>query len=287
MAVDVAMARPSRARGSGCGARRSSEDGRRSSHGALGELSEFTVRPLGSAASDLALDLTDPLGPEAISAALVACLTDATATPPTADALRSAPVGDRIAALLGIAASSGGSTFSVPLRCPVPECQDAIEIDLTWEEIESIAGDASSEPFGVIAGGIAYRMRRPTAVDQTEWQRTAAGSLRPADVIASLVVDGPRDRLSVERIAALEAALTEHDPLVDFGLTVVCPSCSTGSRHELSLTTIAGDALRRAQGLLLDDVHALARTYGWTETAILAIPDWRRARYRALIAADR
>jgi hypothetical protein len=35
---------------------------------------------------------------------------------------------------------------------------------------------------------------------------------------------------------------------------------------------------------LLDDVHVLARAYGWSERAILALPEMRRAAYLERVA---
>jgi hypothetical protein len=256
---------------------------------ALGELSGFAVRPFGEATSDLALDLTEPVGPDALTDVLAACLADGEARPATREWLTAAPVGDRVAAVMAIAAITGDGRFAVPLLCPVETCRDAIEIELTWNEIRAAATGATRDPFEVDANGVRYRVRRPIAADQDRWRRAAPGGagLEPREVVASLIVDGPLDRLSAERVAQIEAALDDHDPLICFGLAVVCPTCGVTSRHELSLVSIAADVLRRSQGRLLDDIDELARAYGWSEGAILAIPAWRRARYRALIGAAR
>ena len=55
--------------------------------------------------------------------------------------------------------------------------------------------------------------------------------------------------------------------------------------EELIRKAQAGD--REAQDRLIEEVHALARAYGWTEVEAMAMAPWRRARYLALIERER
>jgi hypothetical protein len=252
----------------------------------LGALGGFAVRPLGVTASDLALELSDPVTPAAVTGTLAACLQDPAGHAPPASALAAAPVGDRTAAFMAIAAATGDGTFSIPLRCPIEGCRDDLEVEVTWEEIRTIAAATAAGPFEVDAGGVRYVVRRPTGADQDAWAGAASPGdrLTTRDVLGRLIVDGPIDRLTTPRVAAIEAALDEGDPLVTFGMSVTCPACGRASPHELSLVAAGAVVLRRRQAAVLDDIHELAHAYGWSEPAILAIPAWRRAAYRARIA---
>jgi len=249
----------------------------------LGDLNARPGRPFGSAASDLAIDLSDPVGPDAVTDVLAACLVDDAGRPVDRAPLWGAPVGDRVALLVAVAATDVVDTFAVPLRCPTATCREEIEVELTWTEIASVARRAARDSFEVRARGTAYRIRRPTGLDQVRWGAQRAS---PRDVLADLIEAGPEEGLTPSRMARLEEALDDHDPLVSFGLDVVCPSCGEARRHEPSLVAIAAARFRRIQAQLVDDIHDLARTYGWNEAEILGIPPWRRARYRALIAAS-
>ncbi|OGO58788.1 MAG: hypothetical protein A2V85_11575 [Chloroflexi bacterium RBG_16_72_14] len=254
---------------------------------ALGRLAAFDLRQFGTVTDDLGIDLGAPVGPAAVTDLLAACLTDGHGVPPSRPELWSAPVGDRTAAMVAIAALEGDGTFAVVLRCPAPECGEDLEIEVTWDEVSAVAQRAS-DSFDVDAAGARYQVRRPTGADQERWLAAAVASRAPSgrDLLAELVQDRPPGRaFSDDELASIEAALDDHDPLVCFGLDVVCPACGAASRHEPSLLAMAAAVLRTHQRRLLRDVDALARAYGWSEAAILAIPAWRRAAYRDLIWA--
>jgi hypothetical protein len=253
----------------------------------LGDLAAYARRPLGTSVGDLAIDLSEPIDSDQVTAVLAACLTDASGRPASIELLRAAPVGDRTATVMAIAAALSDGRFTIPLVCPVASCGDAIEIVITWDEVRSVARQTTREPFDVNAASVRYRVRRASAADQESWRSLAAGNAKATarDVVASLVVDGPIDRLTPSRVAVLEAALDEHDPLVCFALDVRCPTCGEVSRQEPALVSIAATLFRRAQAGLLEDVHEIASAYGWTEPEILAIPAWRRVRYRSRIEA--
>jgi len=267
---------------------------------ALGALGPFVARPFGAVATDLGVDLSEPVGPAVVTDILERCLSDEAGTPAPSDVLWNAPVGDRIAALVRIAAPEVGGSFAVPMRCTEPDCREPIEIELTWPELRDVAERSATGPFTVDGHDAGFLVRRPTGADQDRWRRFgldasgAAGQLGAVGpetglirlIVGDLIVEGPRDRLSDVDVAMIQAALDEHDPLICCELAVLCPTCGTTSTIELSLTAVAIGVLRRVQGRIVDEIHDLARAYGWTEDTILAIPAWRRARYRAMTAAD-
>jgi hypothetical protein len=252
-------------------------------------LHDFDARPLGVAASDLGLELSDPVSPAAVTQVLLAGLRDSAGRAPALGVLQSAPVGDRVAALMAIAALTGGGTLSIAVQCPAQACRDELELEITWDEIRAVAATTADGPFEVDADGLRYVMRRPTALDQEAWviALSRGDQLDAGTVVSRLVVDGPLDRLTDARVAALEAALNEHDPLVTFEVSVVCSTCGVTTPRELSLVAVGAAVLRAQQAALLDDIHYLAHAYGWSEAAILAIPAWRREAYRSRIAGGR
>jgi len=276
-----------------------------------GALGGFVIRPFGAAPADLGVDLSERIGPDVVTEILGRCLSDETGRPAPSKELWNAPVGDRIAGLVRIAAHDVDGTFTVPLRCPDPVCREPIEIELTWDEIRGIAERSAARPFAVTGNGRDFVVRRPTGADQERWRLggLGAGTEEQADaagndpvhaayegaaaaaidrvIVSDLIVEGCPERLAVADVATIQAALEAHDPLICCEVAVVCPTCGASASHEVSLTAVAIAVLRGTQARTLDEIHDLARAYGWAEGAILAIPTWRRARYRALAAADR
>ena len=256
--------------------------------GPIGAFAGCAIRHFGLEPADLEINLSGPPGPAAVTDILARSLERA-GEPIGRDAALAAPVGDRIAALLAIAAPEVDGRFGVPVACPSPGCGDAIEIELTWDELRALASSRGDDALEVEACDRRVRVRRPTGADQERWLREPFpldGTTARQSILGDLLRDDPRPALDPALAAAIEAALDARDPLVDCSVAVVCPTCGAESSVEVPLTALAVGVLRRAQGRLLEDVHDLARAYGWTEAAILALPAWRRARYRALCTAD-
>lgn len=82
--------------------------------------------------------------------------------------------------------------------------------------------------------------------------------------------------------AAFEAALTAVLPGFDAELRFSCPDCGeiTGWWFDPL------DWIARHAGRCFSDVDALARRYGWSEAAILAMPEARRRIYLAMIGDE-
>jgi hypothetical protein len=90
----------------------------------------------------------------------------------------------------------------------------------------------------------------------------------------------PIDSAALGNIAA---ALAAADPLVSFTVSCTCPACGQPNETTVDLEMLALRRIAARRQALLQDVHALARAYGWTERETLAIPPERRAEYRQLI----
>lgn len=86
-------------------------------------------------------------------------------------------------------------------------------------------------------------------------------------------------------VAAVSEALTRADPRAELLLDLECPECGLSWDSPLDM----GDFLWTEIGVqarrLLREVHALARAYGWSESAILGLSEARRAEYLAMVGA--
>jgi len=260
-------------------------------------------RPFGSAAADLDVEFEGRVQPEVISEILAACALGPDDAPPGREVFRRLGVGRRIEGLLRLLRLDGGGWLWAQLRCPNPACRAAIEVDLSPDELLGLADEVTGDVVEVTAGRRRLLVRKPTAADQLAWGALAGDDQQAAlrAMAGSLVVGAggeqwcPEDRLpgQIDReaaaaalddaeVEAIQAALQEHDPLASFRLSVGCPACGQLREHDVDLAALLLGRLAEVQARLVEEVHALACCYGWTEREVLAVPARRRGRYLAL-----
>jgi hypothetical protein len=249
---------------------------------------DLRLRRFGVAYEDLLVDFGQTVGPQLITELLACCTQNPAGQTPAEQFFWALGVGKRIECLLILANLEGAGVLSIPLRCPHPSCGQPIELDLTLAELLAVGQEAGEDPVCVPLGAAHLVLRRPTGADQLAWLQDTFHDERMAvqAIIRTLMVEGPEVALSPACIEQIETLLDRHDPLVQFGLSVVCPYCQELAPHDVDLAAFAVQQLRAAQARLIEVVHRLAAQYHWTEAEILAIPPWRRACYLALVERE-
>ena len=251
----------------------------------------FAVRRFGLGWRDLDVDFSRPPGPRLVTEVLV-CSATASAADSAADdlaqeeAVWDLEVGQRIAALLRAALGPGQAGLAIDLTCQNAACAQRMDLELPLADLERIQQQAPELVSVPLAQG-ACSLRRPTGRDQLAWQQAAAQGqpLTLEQILRGLLVEGAAPGTPLP-LAALEAALDAADPLVNFSLQVTCPYCAQAGAYALDLQALALAQLRQIQQRLLRAVHSLASRYHWSEGEILALPEWRRAQYLALIEQE-
>ena len=194
-------------------------------------------------------------------------------------------VGRRIAALVQlVAVTEQSTTFTVALRCDRPECDATLEFPIPLEAIQEAAGEAARIPIA-LPDGNELVVRPALGSDQRSWRRRRYASREEAvaAMLDSLLIEGRVAASDRDAVDAIARTLAERDPLVAFTISYACPTCGVSRDRPIDLERVALERLARLQAGLIEDVHALATRYGWTESEVLAIPPRRRARYRTLI----
>jgi hypothetical protein len=232
------------------------------------------------AVEDLELDFRDDDRPSLVTALLARCAAG------DEQYWWQQPVGTRIAALLQLlAVTDRSSRLELQARCTQAGCREMFEFELSLPSLVEQASTAS--PLEVLLDGQRrVSMRCATGEDLRRWRAAGPRSRHEAiaTMIATLRIDGtvgPDDNL------ALAEAISARDPLVDFSVACDCPACGVMQSLPVDLEGVALRQLDARQRALLEDVHRLASRYGWTEAEVLAIAPSRRARYLALIDAER
>jgi hypothetical protein len=143
------------------------------------------------------------------------------------------------------------------------------------------------------AGLRKLRFRLPSGGDQEEAGRlarsdpaAAAALLIERCLIAVLDEHGEAEANAAdsEVALALDTAIEGLDPAAETVAEGVCPTCGATVRALLDGLTLLRSGIASGDRLLAE-IDSLARTYHWSEEAILSLPLPRRRRYLDLILA--
>jgi hypothetical protein len=198
----------------------------------------------------------------------------------TADALPDVPLGRRNRKLMDLRRARFGETFHVWLDCV--ECEERMSLEIGAGELPA----AEENDRDVEVNGHAFR--RPTSRDVA-----VLGDAPDAAAGARLLLqrcardpDGlPTGPAFDALLGKVEAALDETDPWADLTLVAECPQCGHRQETALDVPGLVWDEIDSLAHGLLDDVHVLARAYGWSERDILGMSEARRAAYVSRVEA--
>lgn len=257
---------------------------------------DLRLRPFGQERCDIEtrFDVFDR--PSLITEILSRCLEDSQRTEELSDHVWDLPVSTRIEWLLRLVALSRSSVLPVRLLCPRSDCRAWLEIELEVDEIVACHRSSNHQPrLELRIGQGMFQFRRPTGRDQREWRQRSFPNER--DALQALVerlqispvadeAGGVPRKIPSEQFTAVEEAMDEFDPLVAFSVQSPCPECGVTSEFSIDLEAIALAELETLQRGLIEEVHRMASHYHWTESEILTLPAWRRARYLRLIEKE-
>ena len=178
--------------------------------------------------------------------------------------------------------------------CACAECGESIDVllDLRQFAEAAVAADAGvGHETVTIGGGVGpLPVRALTTRDllaaggspdsvlslQRACVRDEAGRGMPASEIAALHTDD---------VAALDAAAERLAGVASIVLRMRCPGCSEDITASVDPGMLLWERVDAAAPLLLAEVAALARAFGWSEEAVLGLSTARRRAYLALAEA--
>ena len=246
------------------------------------------LRRFGTFEGDLSIDFTSANRAALVTRLLELCAVDPAGILPD-NFFRKLSIGKRIECLLVLAAREPDVALGFPFKCA--GCNEEIELELTLHEISEIQGEADLiEIVGVDISGRPIEFRKPTGSDQEMWSKMIFKDENDAAtkmISTFAVLPGSYEGFQPNELSAVEKALEEADPLVNFSCRVSCGECGELNEHEIDLMETALSMLKRAQNQLIFTVHQLAEHYHWSEQEIFAVPDWRKQQYLELIGAIR
>ncbi len=198
-----------------------------------------------------------------------------------ADAVADLPLGAIGTSLLRLRAANFGPRIDTHVDCRHCGQRLALALDVA-ELLQGEPPEMASTcapPETDVAG---LRVRAPSLRDLA-----AVAELAPADaadaLLARCTLAGQPAALDAAGRAQVDEALEALDPQADLAFSLNCVACGRQDMAQLDAGTLLWDELCARAGVLLQQVHQLARHYGWSEAQILALPANRRAQYLALV----
>lgn len=192
-------------------------------------------------------------------------------------------VGDREALLWHLRRLTLGERLQSTLRCPVPECGAAMDLDLSVSDLLQPAYPDARERYETEIHGQRLRFRLPTGGDLTALcgemdSERAAGQLLRSCVEDDRAGDGGA---ALDAVADLMESL---DPQAELRLDVCCPECGERAPAVLDAAGFLFQEIGRQADDLYRQIHFLALHYHWGEAEILDLSPVKRRRYLELLA---
>lgn len=193
-------------------------------------------------------------------------------------------VGDRDRMLLEAHELLFGSLLRAVADCP--ECGVVHELAIPTA---GLLETGAAEVVELDVERCHLRCRTPRAADLADAAATGSAEQARELLVSRAVLSASMDGLQVaaadlpaRAVAAVAVALAEADPLADPEVTITCDACGATWTRVLDIDDYLWRELDAWALRLLDDVHALAAAYGWSEAQVLAVPARRRRHYLGL-----
>ncbi|RKJ98705.1 hypothetical protein [Alicycliphilus denitrificans] len=201
-----------------------------------------------------------------------------------ADAIADLPLGAIGASLLRLRAANFGPHIDAHADCRHCGQRLAFALDVAELLRDAPPEEADGRPMPV-AEAAGLRIRAPSLRDLA-----AVAGLAPADaadaLLARCTLAGQPDAIDAAAHAQVDEALEALDPQADLAFALTCVGCGLQDMAQLDTAALLWDEISARAGALLQEVHRLASSYGWSEEQILALPATRRAHYLALVEGE-
>jgi hypothetical protein len=193
------------------------------------------------------------------------------------------PLGARNAALLRLRQSLFGDALKSCVDCPA--CGERLEFILNAAELLSRAANSpiqAGEPTVTVGSHV---LRLPTTRDLACVAAEPDESSAASALLRRLCMGSAPLECSAELEAQISRALDDADPCMDLGLEFACPACAHRWSAPLDVSGYLWDEIDTRVRGLLDEVHAIARSYSWSEQQILQLSETRRRAYLERVLA--
>lgn len=194
-------------------------------------------------------------------------------------------IGERDARLLSVREETFGDRLDAYVECP--QCGQSLEIRLSTKRLREPEGDppnGGSREFEIDNQYVSVRL--PNSHDLLR----AAGKndVRAAreDLLSGCVLKVERNGdevalkdLDESVLVEIERRIAAVDPRMETLLELQCPDCRHQWTTLFDIAAFLWSEIRACAQRLMQEVHVLARAYGWSEREILGLSAARRNGY--------
>ena len=177
---------------------------------------------------------------------------------------------------------------------PCPHCEEPLEMRLDLLQLRCAAPADDEQPRQLQVGDMAITWRLPTAADLVMVAAEANERIARTRLLACCVSSAMRggDALDLGAVLTRDPAVGEHVARaiaveyddVPTSLAIACPACGQAADVPFSIEAFLWREVDTWARRTLQEVHTLARAYGWSERDILALSPARRRLYLELAA---
>ncbi len=204
-------------------------------------------------------------------------------------ALDEQSLGRRDRLLIRLREATFGTRLELTAGCP--RCGDILELELDTRDL--VVADPSPRAAArlrrIDIGGRRLRLRALNGADVAAALQTPTWDAARDLILRRCCWDRDTDlpvapeSFAEDQKAAIARRLERLDPQADLTLDVVCFGCGENWRPLLDIAEVFWREIRARAGLIIADVHDLARAFHWTEAEILALSPRRRQTYLSLV----
>jgi hypothetical protein len=222
------------------------------------------------------------------------------------EALIHLTIGQRDALLLTLREITLGKTLESFAECP--QCRESLEFTLNSTDLKvvdptlpalpsdpnqpSVPHESySSQLYRFKMDGFELEFRLPNSRDLAAIVNCENILTAQQQLIQHCIHQASQDghpiaasQLPAKILTCVGEQVTHHDPQAEMLLQLTCPACQHSWQVLFDIVTFFWSELNAQAKRLLQEIHTLARFYGWRESDILSMSPMRRQFYLSLVA---
>jgi hypothetical protein len=209
------------------------------------------------------------------------------------------PLGRRNEALIDLRCSWFGRRIAGWVSCT--SCGENLEFELDGPALIEVGttpeggSSTNNQDDLIVVNQRSYRL--PTSRDlarvahEADPRRAAICIVEACRLARSPSADYEADSISVssseswadDELDEIGELMALADPLAETRLTLHCPRCENDWQETLDIASFLWAEIEARSRRLLLEINTLASAYGWTESEILSLSEFRRARYVEMV----